>query len=365
MCYARAWLFLLLAGTCGAVPLEESARASFQPCIDRREVAGIAVAVVRGDDTRYFFFGLSDVASAKPVTAETIFEIGSITKTFTGTLLALAVQDGAVKLDTPVQKLLPEAVHVPKWHEQEITLLDLAAHRSGLPRMPGNWAPADERTPYVDYTAPMLYDFLERHTLRRAPGEAYEYSNVATALLGHALALKAGRDYEALVRERILSPLGMATAHIRSSPAQLALLAQGYASEAAAESRKLAERDRWDFDVFAPAGALRANITDMAKYLRANIAPDETPLGRAMRFAQEPRYTANPRLAIGLGWHLLTQTASGQPVTWHNGQTGGYHSMLAFDAARKEGVVLLSNTNFDSDKIVLDFLAGLASVAGG
>ena len=103
----------------------------------------------------------------------------------------------------------------------------------------------------------------------------------------------------------------------------------------------------------------------MAKYLRANLAPDDTPLGRAMRAAQEPRYTANPRLSIGLGWHLFTQTPSSQPVTWHNGQTGGYHSMLAFDAARKEGVVLLSNTNFDLDKIVLDFLAGLASVSGG
>src|SRR5690606_1772430 len=120
-----------------------------------------------------------------------------------------AVERGEVELDQPVADLLPDDVSVPERDGRQITLLDLATYRSGLPRLPDNLEPADPAQPYADYSAEDLHDFLSEYELQRDIGAAYEYSNLGVGLLGHVLALNAGMDYETLLRERILDPLGM------------------------------------------------------------------------------------------------------------------------------------------------------------
>jgi len=347
-----------------ATPLEALVRGQLQPKIDAHSLAGAAVAVVQGDTTTTFQLGLAHIEKATPVTDDTLFEIGSITKVFTGTLLSLMIQDGAVALDTPVQSLLPAGVTVPVSDARAITLKDLTTHTSGLPRMPGNFAPKDEHQPYVDYTTASLYEFLNACKPKRAPGMEMEYSNVASALLGHALSLKADTPYEAAVRARIWEPLGMKDTWIGLSEAQLPRLAQGYTTSNQIFRQVLNEESRWDFDVFVSAGGIRSTITDMVKFLRANMQPDSMPLGTAMKAAQMPLFHIDGPRSVGMNWMLSARPTGEAGDVWHNGQTGGYHSFLAIDPIRWHGVVILANTATDIDDAGWKILAGLEELAG-
>src|SRR5688500_11428863 len=165
---------------------------------------GIVIGVLESDGTRRVI-----TVGDAPYDGRTLFVIGSITKVFTGILLAEMAGRGEVRLDQPVAELLPGDVVVPSRSGRQIRLVDLSTHSSGLPRMPDNFNPGDSGNPYVDYTVAQLYDFLRRHELRRDIGVESEYSNVGVGLLGHALARRAGTSYEALVSARILKPLGM------------------------------------------------------------------------------------------------------------------------------------------------------------
>lgn len=272
-----------------------------------------------------------------------VFEIGSITKVFTTSILEDMVERREVKLDDPVAKYLPRSVRVPARDERQITLLDLATQSSGLPRMPTNFSPRDSLNPYADYSVQQMYEFLSGYQLTRDIGAEYEYSNLGMGLLGHALALKAGMSYEELVRRRILTPLGMTHTAITLTPAMRAKLAPGHNGEGSAVPN-------WDLPTLAGAGALRSNASDMLTFLRANIDSMATPLSRTFKHAQaERRETSTPALKIGLGWHILARPAGN--VVWHNGGTGGYRTFIGFDATRRLGVVVLSNLDASVDDI--------------
>jgi len=273
------------------------------------------------------------------VPADRVFEIGSITKTFTASILAGMVADGSVRLDDPVAKFLPASVRVPSRNGRQITLVDLATQSSGLPRLPSNMAPRDSANPYADYTPEQMYAFLSSYELPRDPGETYEYSNLGVGLLGHALALKAGMSYEDLVRRRILVPLGMRETAITLSPALRARLAPGHDAEGHVVSN-------WDLPTLAGAGALRSTAQDMLTFLRANL--DSTSVFRQTHVSRHATGTAG--LTIGLAWHILTRPG-GASITWHNGGTGGYRSFTGFDPVRRVGVVVLTNANIGADDI--------------
>ena len=196
--------------------------------IINRRTAAIVVGVVDASGSRVFAAGKLNGDSGSEADGKSVFEIGSITKTFTALLLADMVKRGEVRLEDPVSKYLPKSVKALSRGGKEITLLDLASQSSGLPRMPDNFAPADPDNPYADYTVKRMYDFLNGYTLTRDIGEGYEYSNLGFALLGQALSLRAGKGYEALVRERILAPLGMGETGIGLAPEMKTHLAAGH-----------------------------------------------------------------------------------------------------------------------------------------
>ena len=292
--------------------------------------------------------GLLDASGARRVVSvgvdsARVFEIGSITKVFTTSVLEDMVERGEVKLDDPVAKFLPRSVRMPTRGERQITLVDLATQSSGLPRMPANFAPRDSMNPYADYSVQQMYDFLAGYQLTRDIGAEYEYSNLGMGLLGHALALKAGMGYEELVRRRILTPLGMTQTAITLTPAMRAKLAPGHNGEGSVVPN-------WDLPTLAGAGALRSNVSDMLTFVRANIDSLATPLSRTLRHAQAERHgTNNPAMKVGLGWHILAVPAG--TIVWHNGGTGGYRSFIGFDPARRLGVVVLSNLDASVDDI--------------
>jgi CubicO group peptidase (beta-lactamase class C family) len=305
-----------------------------------RVAAGIhqtlVFGVVDGDRSEVVAFGTLDDGRAPD--GDTVYEIGSITKTFTATLLAEAVLAGAVTLDTPVAQLLPD-FKIPSRGAKEITLGLLGTQYSGLPREASNLRPKDFSDPYADYDAAKLKAFLAEYQLPRHPGAVYEYSNLGFGLLGTALAQSEHTSWGALVGEKILEPLGMTMSGTAFGDAMRAHLAPGHGSTGNAVKN-------WDFDALAGAGAMRSTANDMLRYLKANMGIDPSPLAAAMKLAQQPRSDMTKTMRIGLAW-MTTRKG----ITWHNGETGGYRSFLGFTADGRRGVIVLSNTAVDLDDL--------------
>ena len=300
--------------------------------------AGVVIGLLEADGSKRVV-SVADV----PYDGRTLFEIGSITKVFTGILLAEMVERGEVRLEDPVQALLPKDVKVPSRNGRQIRLVDLVTHSSGLPRMPGNFDPADPQNPYADYTPERLYDFLRSHQLTRDIGERAEYSNLGAGLLGHALSVRAGKSYEALLTERVLTPLGMTSTRISLRPADRERLAPGH-SPGGSEVRN------WDLNALAGAGAVRSNADDMLKFLAANLRPPEGALGRAIQASHVPRTSFSETARVGLLWGIQS-TRFGRTFIWHNGGTAGYRTYTGFDPERRIGVVVLSNRSNGVDRI--------------
>lgn len=315
--------------------------------VDDGRATGLVLGVMDADgSTRIVSYG-DRGADAQPLGPETVFEIGSVTKVFTTTLLADMVQRGEVLLDAPAQQYAPRGMTLPTLNGKAITLAHLAEQNSGLPRLPSNMSFADMSNPYADYTAENLNTFLASHTLRRDPGTEFEYSNLGMGLLGLLLAHRSGQTYEQLVKTRILDPLGMASTGIALTPPMQTRLAQGHTAEGAPTAN-------WDLPALAGAGALRSTMNDMMRFLDANLGEPASDLERAMRFTQTPRFTMSPNTRIGLGWITVTQGDGG--FIYHDGGTGGYGAIVILDRKRNVGVVLLANRTGVPDDIAMHVL---------
>ncbi|HXY33383.1 MAG TPA: serine hydrolase, partial [Planctomycetaceae bacterium] len=276
---------------------------------------------------------------------DTIYELGSVTKVLTGILLADAVVQGRVKLDQPAGQQLPAGVKMPANGDRAITLKDLVTDVSGLPRIPDNLKLGDPNNPYADYRAEDLYAFLNNHQLALTPGEKYEYSNLGQGLLGHLLSLEAKSTYEELVRKRIAEPLKMSSTTITIDKASRSRFAPGHTED----GRPAAN---WDLPVLAGAGAVRSTANDMLLLAAANLAPPKNKLGEALELAwtiqRKPLQKGEPPL--GLGWLVMRDG-----TRWHNGQTGGYHSMILMNRKNKSSVILLTNTaTTEVDRLAID-----------
>jgi CubicO group peptidase (beta-lactamase class C family) len=293
---------------------------------------------VDGNRSAVYSYGKLD--NGRKLDGDTAFEIGSITKTFTATLLAQQVIDGKLQLDQPVASLLPGFI-VPSHDGKFVTLGNLASQNSGLPRLPTNFAPADPTDPYVDYDAPKLKAFLASYTLPRDPGTSFEYSNLGVGLLGYALGVQAGVGYEQLLQKQILQPLGMQHSTTVQSDAVRARFAPGHDAAGLQVSN-------WHLDVLAGAGAIVSTGNDMLRYLKANMGLQSSTLYPAMQLAQTPR-AEGPRPTDKLGLVWVVHHDAGGDVIEHSGMTGGYASYLGFTADRKHGVVVLTNKNVAVD----------------
>jgi serine-type D-Ala-D-Ala carboxypeptidase/endopeptidase len=304
---------------------------------------GFVVAVLeRGKPPRIHSAGVAGLAGV-PLDGNTVFEIGSITKVFTGALLADMVARGEVRLDDPISKYLPSSVRVPSRNGRQITLGDLSTQSSGLPRLPTNLRPANIANPYADYSVAQLYEFLSGYTLPRDVGEKYEYSNLGVGLLGHVLSLRAGKPYGQLLKERILDPLGMTDTGIELTASMKRRMAQGFNAEGTPMLL-------WDLPTLAGAGALRSTANDMLKFLAANLDSSSAPIGSVLTKARTSMRNADrPGNRIGLGWHIVD--VFGSTETWHNGGTGGFRAFIGLDEAKHRGVIVLSNSTITPDDI--------------
>lgn len=317
----------------------------------------IVVGLLNGASARFVSVGtIEGESEGRPVDADTLFELGSVSKVFTATLLAEMVERGELRLDTPVTDLLPPGAHLAPADAsaRPITLGDLSSHVSGLSRMPKQFTPKNILDPYADYDAAALFAELGAVPPPRGPGVRFEYSNLGAGLLGELLGRRLGQGYEAAVRARVLEPLALRDTHTDTPAAWTARLASGF--DAASNPTP-----HWRFAALAGAGAWRSSAKDMVKFLAASISPQAVPLGRAMRSTQTPRADTDiPDTRIGLGW--LVRQKNGRTIVWHNGGTGGFHTWLGFDAERRLGAVLLTSTGLDIDDLGFNLLDAASPV---
>lgn len=272
--------------------------------------------------------GRLSAADDRAPDADTVFEIGSVTKVFTALLLADAAARGEVGLDDPVQDHLPASVRVPGVGGRPITLLDLATYSSGLPRNPGD--------PDAAFVADRLYEFLARYQPPRAPGVGFEYSNMGFGLLGLALSRRAGLGYEDLVLRRVCAPLGLESTRVAPTAATQARLAPGH-------DAVLEPAPAWPYSELAGSGALRSTARDMLAFLAAAAGVRDTPLAPAFTMLLHARRpTDAPGSEVAMGWFV--QPNDGREVVWKDGATRGYQAFAGFSPGGRHGAVVLANT---------------------
>jgi len=334
--------------------------------IINKSKAAIVIGFVDPNGTSIFSFGNMSTRHNIPVNENTLFNIGSITKTFTTLLLADMVKQGLVNLTDPIERYLPSSVKVPEFNGQKITLEHLATHTSGLPEFPPNLL--DNNGNIIEsYNASQLYQALSNTKLTRAPGSQFQYSSFGMGLLGQILSLKAGVSYNQLVKDRILNVLGMNDTKITLSQNEINnSFPVGHRGGKEITTPKIPM-------ILADAGAYHSTAPDMLKYISANLGLIHTKLDDAMKLQHLIRHTgvnANPMNYteyVGLGWRILTNF--GTEVIAHTGAINGWNANVAFIPSKQIGVVsLCSCDSTDADMgnfgFVLLHLAGSEHLSG-
>lgn len=313
-----------------ANPLEQVLRQRLE---GDRTGACIVAATIEGNTVqRARFCARGDRAPAM----EAAFEIGSITKTMLGLLVADLVELGRWKLDDPIARHLPEGTTLPRQGDRQITVSDLLTHSSGLPALPALMQATNAEDPYATLTEQQLLDSLARVQLTAPIGSISSYSNFGAMVLSLAVARAHGGDLEAALRERLLLPLKMTGAWVTRAPA-----GQPRAVGHQSNGRPNAP---W---TFAPnlsgVGGVKATLDDMVAYAQALLQPESTPLRAVIQRSLQP-------LAHGFGSFWLLGRLNGRLAPGHEGGTGGFSSLLVVQPAGADGtapgraVILLSDT---------------------
>jgi CubicO group peptidase (beta-lactamase class C family) len=319
-----------------------------------RKNCGVVVGVWRDGRTRVLGRGTVFLPGGeRRPDGSTIFEIGSITKTLTGVLLAEAVQRGEVKLADLAAKHLPADLAPPSADPKTpVTLEHLATHRSGLPVQPAGvgLTSRNPRNPYADFDRLQLARILKELEPSKKPGESFRYSNLGVGLLGHALVRAARADsFDALLKERVCKPLGLRDTAEALTGEQRARFARAHT----AEGKPTAQ---WDFATLEAGRGVHSTATDMLTYAAAALGALKTPLLPAFREAMSPRSDVAKRVRVGLCW-MITTPEEGPVRVWHNGSTFGHRGMLILVPDQRVAVVVLcSAATLDVDQLGLDLV---------
>jgi serine-type D-Ala-D-Ala carboxypeptidase/endopeptidase len=307
-----------------------------------KRTLGMAVCVVTPDRQRIVTWGRERAADNRPVSAETVFEIASITKVFTALLLSDMALRGELGLDDPVARHLPDDFHVPELNGRQITLADLATHTSGLPW----WPPFPREPPSFDiafmmtavprFTLEKFKAWLPDCHLQTPPGATWAYGNTDYALLSMALAHRGGRPYEALLRTRVLDLVGMTDTIFHPTTAMASRLAEGH-------SRTLQPEPPMDVGIFAAAGGLLSTPRDLSRFAAAILPGSGSRIARAAELLLTVRRPAPPIDGMqALGWEV--RNAPGGAFISKDGVSWWQGASMVFDPDKRMAVVAFSNT---------------------
>ncbi len=331
-----ASICLATIAACAAPLTEADLKQHVAVLIENKSLQAVSLGAIQPAGSVTAHAGVLSAANPIPPDDRTLYEIGSITKIFTSLLLADAVVRGEVTLDTPIARLLPGDVVLPDNAGDHITLLMLATHTSGLPRIPAEISAINFTNPYASYDENDLWKSLRQVKIDFEPGTKAGYSNLAAGLLGTLLARKAGTTYEQLLLTRIAQPLGMIDTVLTPSDEQRTRFAPAFTSAGLPWSH-------WDFQSLAGAGGIRSTTADMMRFSAAMLQPANTPepLAKAIELAWTRQSLAASAFPGGqaLGWFL----AGDGKTRWHNGMTGGFHSALFINRELGTASLMLAN----------------------
>lgn len=309
------------------------------------ENCGLSIGVLRNDETFYYHYGETQRDNKILPNENTLYEIGSVTKTFCGLLLAQAVKEGKLKLNDDVRTYLPASCSGLKGSRSIITLAHLANHTSGLPRLPENMAQQANYNllnPYKNFTREQCFNYLSSVKLQSEPGMLCDYSNLGMALLGMILEDVYHQSFEELVKTKIAKPARLLQTGVTLNEDQKKHFAQGYSMDGDAVPH-------WEFASMGAAGALCSNSGDMIRYLRYQLE-ESTP---ALKLSHQETFNAREKLA--LAW-FIKKTNVGNTLYWHNGATYGFTSFAGFIPEKKCAVVVLCNSSTPVDAIAMALL---------
>ncbi len=324
------------AGTAIAMTDAELKSITEQRLLGDRTGACFAVAVI--DKTVSRAMVCADPKNLSRISANSAFEIGSVTKTMTAALLADLIVQGKASLDDPISKYLPVDAIVPSFEGKPILLKHLVTHTSALPVVPDFSNAPDATNPYVNVDEASLLVTLSKAKLKRAPGSEFEYSNYAMMLLTSMIVKRAGADFETLLRTRLFAPIGMKNSYVNLKP-KAADAAQGHAPNGK-------NVPAWTFKTnVAGVGGVRSTLDDVVAYVQAQLGMTTSTISPALKLTQQTVKTeANPPRAMN--WML--GPLDSHFVHAHEGGTGGFAAFTAFDLETKRGVVILSDTAMSS-----------------
>jgi len=304
---------------------------------------GLVIGVVKNGKGYLKGYGTTEKGENISPDSSTIFELASTSKLFTTSTLQILIDNGELKLDDKIQKLLGDNLKLPLI-AQKTTLQHLATHLSGFPSLPNSFIAkmTDETNPYKDLVTQDMYDYLKSCEGKQNDG-TFEYSNFGMGLLGHLLELKTGVKYEQLVKEKLLNPIGMKQTFVTVDSTNKSKISQGYD-----ENGKPAPI--WTDNVLTGAGSFLSNGNDMIKFLKANLKDNASPISKSLLSTHQQQSEGE----TALGWILPSFTdklIGNQNIVWHNGMAGGYSSFIAIDKVNNYGLFILSNKSIDATKI--------------
>lgn len=322
---------------------------------------GIVIGLLDAEGSKVFSAGKLDNGTQQEVDRNTLFEIGSITKTFTSLLLLEMAERSEVNLDDPVARYLPPDVQVPAYGNKEISLLHLACQDSGLPFNADNHVGTTWWKGFNAYTDEDLHAFLSQHKLSSKPGRGFQYSNIGMTLLGHALSYHSGKDFESLVTNRICKPLRLKDTRITLSVDQRRRLAVGHGEDGS-------QAPYYTFQVMQPAGSLYSTADDMLKFVSAQLGMSDSELVPLMKRSHVLRHedtsdwgdTAMPWFNRGV------YEPEGSSFLGHGGGTIGFSTFIGIDTQRKRGVVVLTSqrTTQGDRRVLVPAAVGWAVLQG-
>lgn len=310
-----------------AAPLDAFVLAKADSIFKADKLPGIFVGVLNKGKRSFYQFGYADPATKTFFDSSTVFEIGSITKTFTAYVLEMILKEKNISDTAFILPYLPDSVQTNK-ALNSIRFIHLLNHTSGLPRLPDN-IDIRSKQPYENYTADLLFAYLKKCT-PRAPGK-FEYSNLAFGLAGFLASSISQKTYAALLNEFVFQPF-----HLLKPGDNFETdgkKSQGYFGPDTASY--------WRFDVLAPAGALKCNANEILSYLQT-ISDPPSFAKNIVDSLLSPTFTVSPTMRVGRSWFI--QQNEKQPlVYWHNGGTYGFSTYGGFIKGEDIAVIIAIN----------------------
>ena len=295
----------------------------------KEELPGIFVGILNNGEKHFFNAGFADPGKQMPFDSATLFEIGSITKTFTAYVLTAVLMENKISDTDPIIKYLPDSVQQNK-NISNTSFLSLMNHTSGLPRLPGNMKITNIRQPYVNYTEADLFAYLKK--CEPKPDGKSSYSNLGAGLAGVLAERIAGKPYNELVEKYIIVPFNMRPHGI---PFNVENKSQGYF----AKDDKV---EYWNMNVLAPAGALKCSANEILRYLQHMSFPGSANSKAIVDKLTTQTVSLSPAVGVGRGWHIFT-AANQDTVYWHNGGTYGFSSFCEFTKDKSKAVIVVIN----------------------